>query len=172
MPNKEPKGAKAPKTSESKNVKITDITELIERCNKPFVCRFLLDQDVIELPVKRLSPAFEEKISAIRRNIPLPPMIKGNKPEENVYNFNDPAFVKAKDAAELVIRALSIYEGCPAIRDGKPNLLNQDEILDYVQGLFTNDLLNVIWWTIQGGGFDTRVGERVGFTSPTDSQES
>ena len=90
----------------------------------------------------------------------MPPVLRGerDKPQTDRYNYDDPAYIKAKRDAQITARALGLYWAYPAIEKGKPNLKNPKDIVDYIQGtettagLWNSDILESLWTLIQDGG--------------------
>jgi hypothetical protein len=91
-------------------------------------------------------------------------LVKGRTPEEDRYDYNNEKYQAELEKLKRTARALAVYTGCPAVQAGKPGLSNRDEIRDYVQGILTEHILNILHLNIMAGGLD--VAERVNFTSP------
>jgi hypothetical protein len=154
-------------------VRIESLSQLQARCEQPMAVRFVLDGQVIEVPVRRLTPAEQEKVDQVydfaenRSRELRPPLLKGRTPEEDRYDYNNEKYQAELEKLKRTARALAIYTGCPAVQAGKPGLDNRDEIRDYVQGMLTEHILNLLHLNIMAGGLD--VAERVNFTSPPGS---
>jgi hypothetical protein len=156
-------------------MRITNLAELQARCERPIAVQFVLDGQVIEVPVRRLSPAEQEKVDQVydfaenRSRELRPPLLKGRTPEEDRYDYNNEKYQAELEKLKRSARALAIYTGCSAVQAGKPGLSNRDEIREYVQGILTEHILNILHLNIMAGGLD--VAERVNFTSPPVSDD-
>ena len=149
---------KKEKAAVSKVVRIESLDQLKKLCDEPVLCRFFLDGNTIELPVKRLTAGIKEQVNDILR-APQPPFDKAR----GDYDYLNPAYLKSRDKAEREARAVIIYYGCDAISKQKPALPNKAEIYNFVQSLLPETVLEVIALTVQKGGVD--LPERVNFTS-------
>jgi hypothetical protein len=147
--------------------RISSIEELTARCEAPLVARFTVDGNTLEVLCRRLTPAEEEKIASIGREI-QPPLVKGRTPEEDRYDLANPVYQAKKSKAASMERALTIYEGCPIVKAGKPMLSDREAIWMYVQNLFSNTVLEILYLTIQQQG--VKLAETVNFTLPPGSE--
>jgi hypothetical protein len=137
---------------------VTSAEQLQALCRKPIVCTFRIDRQAVSVEVQRLSPQAEEAVRAIRREA-QPPWNK----EQGDYNRLDPKFLNARDNLERIARSLTIYSGCPMVSAGKPGLTNRNDIHAYVQTLFSDTILEIIFLTISGGGIELE--DRANFIS-------
>ena len=165
--------------SENKNVfappprvVVTDFAQLNALFTKPVPCVFYLDGQEIELPVQRISPGLAEQVRKLRRTV-MPPFRKDRNPPAGDYDQMDPKYLAERDAVELKIRALIVYASCPILSSQKPGLTVPDEMLSFVQGLLSENVLDLIMLTAQAGGMhlasDEEVQRRANFTYTPDS---
>ncbi len=185
---------------------ITSFAQLKARLEKPLICRFVLSDimadengrrpgdpvagEVIDVPVRRLPPSFVERIQALRREV-IPPRSKPRSPgEEAGYNYDDPGYKLAAARMEVIIRAMTVYEGCPIVQQGfeewktaqgvpiigqrldgtQPERVERERIADFVQSFGTQTVLNMLYIAISQGG--VTVWEQVNFTLPPGLPES
>lgn len=142
---------------------IGNFDELQAICDAPIYCEFKIDGQEIRLPCRRLSPAVDEQVRALRREA-TPPFVK----ERGEYNYFDAAFLKKKDEGEQLVRSLVIYAGCPSVAAKNPGLTNRDDIHRFVKNLLTENILELIKLTILAGGVE--LTERTNFTSTAASE--
>lgn len=117
-----------------------------------------------KMPVEPMSPKTAEAVRELRRKA-LPPPVKNPAIGQPAYNELDPNYLKNRDENEKKARSLMIYSHCPVISAMKSGLTATDQIHDFVQGLYTETILEIISLTIQSGGITTSLEERVDFTS-------
>lgn len=151
------------KTKPAVVVVIDSVEKLKALCDKEIVCKFTLDGSSVELPVRRLNAAEEEPIRSITRAV-QPPF----KKELNNYDQLDSKYQAAIDRAEKTARAMTVYMGCPTIAAMKAGLTRQEDVYAFVQALFPENILEIIYLTIRAGGISLE--ERVNFTSPQGSE--
>lgn len=141
-----------------KVVRIGSLDELQGLIDEPMICSFELDGRTIEIPITRMSAATMETVRQLKRKV-QPPYSQ----ERKDYDFLNSAYLESKDVAERKARSVAIYKHCPIVAAKKPGLLKVDEIDGFVQGLFSENVLEMLSLKIQLGGID--VDERVNFTS-------
>jgi hypothetical protein len=153
------------KEKDKQVIRIDSADQLQALVAQPVICRFMLDEQVIEVPVTRLSAATAERVRALRRAA-QPEWVK----ERNDYDHTGAKYLAARDQNERIARAVMIYCHCPAVAAQKPALQDNAAILAHVQSLFSENILDVIAIAIQGGGLDLE--ERINFTSTHGSAPS
>lgn len=149
-------------TETPQELTINSADELMAILTETIECRFVYKGKMIRVPVTPLSASTAEKVRELRRKA-LPPFRRERGPNGS-YDELDPAYLKARDENEKKARAVIIYAHCPAVAEKKPGILNPDEIYQFVQGLFTESILEILSLTIQGGGLSNELDERVDFT--------
>jgi hypothetical protein len=156
--------------TEIKTVKIASFDELTARIEKPLRCVFKLDGDLIELPVRRLPPLLAERVRRLRRGV-TPPFKRERGPNGD-YDPMDVKYLEQRDAMEARVRALIVYSCCPLIAGKKPGLTDEGEILAFVQGVLSENILDLIMLTAQAGGLnlDEEVQRRANFISTPGSE--
>jgi len=147
-----------------RTVKIASFEDLSARLDKTIPCVFKLDGELIEIPVKRVTPALAERVRKLRRSV-LPPFKKERNPPAGDYDPMDPKYLADKDANEAKVRALIVYTCCPLIAAKKPGLTDEAEMLPFVQGVLSENILDLIMLTAQAGGMnlDEEVQRRANF---------
>ena len=128
---------------------ITSLDQLQALVNETVKCQFELDGVSINLPVNRISPAVAERERAITRSVQPP-----YKPERKDYDPLAPEYLAARDLATLKARAFIVYSCCPSVCAKKPGLMAVDDIFSFVQGLLTENLLNLIAMSARVGGMN------------------
>ena len=146
--------------------KIASFDELTARIEKIIPCVFKLDDELIEIPVKRLSPLQAERVRKLRRSV-TPPFKKDRNPPVGDYDPMDPKYLEAKDTLDVKVRAFIVYSCCPLIAAKKPGLTDESEMVAFVQGILSENVLDLIMLTAQAGGLnlDEEVQRRANFTS-------
>lgn len=153
------------KQEQSNEVTIGTADELTALIGTPVNCRFKLDSRIINVPVQRMSAATAEEVRKLRRQA-QPPWNDARKD----YDVMSQNYLATRDKNEKKARALIVYTHCPAVAAKKPGLTNQDEIFGFVQGLFAENVLEILSLTIQGGGLEVDLEERTNFISPPGSE--
>jgi len=143
-------------------VVIDSIDQLTALLSDRIDCQFAYKGTVIRIPVTALSASTAEKVRALRRAA-VPPFKRERGPNGG-YDDYDAVYTKSREDNEKKARALIVYTHCPAVAKGKPGLTDTNEIFAYVQGLWSENILEIISLTIQGGGLSTDLEERVDFT--------
>jgi hypothetical protein len=155
-------------------VKVTSFADLKTLTEKTFPCQLLLDGQMLELEVRRLSARekaeidrvfnFSEPDGVLASREVIPPATKDEKGKPG-YDFQNPKYLADLQEAKAKARALVLYHGCATIRSGAPDLKTPAEIRDHVANLPLGETaLDTILWTILGGGL--RTFELLNFTSP------
>jgi len=144
----------AKKTEVKKTAALTfkTLDELQALVDGKINCRFRLDGREANVPVSRISPAVAEKERQIKRAVQPP-----YKPDRKDYDPLDAKFLADRDLANLKARAFIVYSCCPLVSAKRPGLTSTDDIFAFVQGLLTENILNVIALTAQAGGLDLDV---------------
>ena len=150
-------------------VKIASFDELTARIEKTIPCVFKLDGELIEIPVKRISPQLAEQVRKLRRTV-TPPFKKDRNPPTGDYDPMDPKYLSDRDAMEAKVRALIVYACCPIIAAKKPGLTSHEDMTAFVQGVLGENILDLIMLTAQAGGMnlDEEVQRRANFISTPD----
>lgn len=148
-----------------KALRIQSLDELQKLVDAPLLCAFELDGQLIELDLRRVTPAIEEQRREILRAPQVPWVKERNGTAVNDYDPMNPAYLKAKDLAERKARALIVYACCPAVAAKKPGLTNPDDILRFVQSILAENILDVIALTALASGLSVEVAGRANFTS-------
>jgi hypothetical protein len=147
--------------------KVTTVAELAAVLDAPLRCRFAIDGQVLEVPVQRMSARTAEQVRELLRKA-KPPFNKALG-DRGDYDLTSEPYQKERDDNLKRARSLMIYAHCPLVAANKPGLTALADIHNYVQGLFTESVLEVISIAIQGGGLE-EVEERVNFTSAPGSE--
>lgn len=135
----------------------------------PIPARFQHNGRTIEVEVRGLTPREESERAALLRKA-QPKIIKGRTQGEDRIEYNDPKYLEDKERWEKTARALCLYRACPIIAAGKPGLTSADEMFEFVQGLWNEHALEIIYLTIFTGGVS--VAERANFTTAPSSTEN
>jgi hypothetical protein len=144
-------------------VKIGSLDELQTRVDAPLICQFAMDGDVIELVCKRVSFELSEQVRALENKV-IPPFVE----KRGDYDYFDLQYRARKELAKAQGRSLLIYFGCPVVSAKKPGLMNPVDIHKFVSSILSENILEFLAATIQGGGMG--VVERTNFTSPSASE--
>jgi hypothetical protein len=157
------------KTPEAKKpiqpIKITSLKQLKDRAEKTIPCTFKFDGDLLEIPVRRVTPALADRVRKLRRSV-TPPFKKERNPPVGDYDPLDPKYLEAKEALEVKVRALIVYTCCPIIAEQKPGLTDEAEMVPFVQSVIESEnILDLIMLTAQAGGMnlDEEVQRRANF---------
>jgi hypothetical protein len=153
--------------------RIASLAQLKALCEMQHFCTFELDDKPVEIPIIRLSPEATDKIDSLETEL-FPPIIRGKTPRDEGYPFDHEEYRRyatKREALTKTIRALTIYQGCPAIRQAKPDLQTREEITAFIQGgagaNLTDLILEKIFLDIRKGGMG--LVERANFTSAAGS---
>ena len=130
---------------------VTSLADLQQMCAKTRRVEFIFEGNPCAFDVRRLTPTEEARLGSIITEI-QPPMIKGNIPENDRIDFMSADFMKRKAGAEIQVRAIGLYLCVPEIAAGKPNLTDANQITEYVQGLLTQPILDVLWKGVRDSG--------------------
>ena len=147
-------------------LRILTLDRLQELVDRPMVARFILDGQAVEVPVHRLKPAQQELVDRIydfsegRSRELRPPKVPGR----DDYDTADPKYLERLAELRRCARAMAIYLGCEAVRVGRPDLADRDQIRTYVDGILTEQILDLLHLTIMSSGLN--VAEAANFTSP------
>lgn len=139
--------------------RIKSAAQLNAMIRQPFIIAFGIDGAAVELEVTRLTPAEESKLAEVMQEVAVPPYSDKLKD----HDFQDAGWLAKREHLKRVVRSLRIYAGCAAVREDRPGMTNRDEIHAYVQGLWTEQILELINLSVQAGGLE--VAERANFTS-------
>lgn len=143
---------------------LTSLDELQGLVDAPLKCRFKLDGTVLEIDVKRMTPAITERQRAILRSVQPP-----YKAERKDYDMGDPDYLKKGAAAEDRARCIIVYYCCPII-SAKKACATDEEICAFVGPLLTRNIQELIALTAQTGGMElVRTDEAANFTAPSGS---
>jgi hypothetical protein len=154
----EPRGSEA--------LRVTSLEQMNALFASPIPARFEHNGRVIEVEVRALTPREESERSALLRKA-QPKIIKGRTQSEDRIEYNDAKYAEEKEHWEKTARALCLYRACPIIAAAKPGLTTADEMFEYVQGLWNEHALEIIYLTIFTGGVS--VAERANFTTAPSS---
>ena len=112
--------------------------------------------------LRRISPGLAEQARQFERKI-QPPW----KKDMGRYDELDPKYLELRETAAKKVRSLIVYACCPQIAAAKPGLTAIEEIHAFVQGVLSENILNLIAFKAQEGGLnlDVEVEERANFTS-------
>jgi hypothetical protein len=148
-----------------KTVKIASFAELAARVEKTIPCVFQLDGELLEIPVRRVSPALADRVRKLRRSV-TPPWNPKINPPHGDYDPLASEYLGKKDAVEAQVRALIVYTCCPVVAEQKPGLLNEADMAAFVQGVLSENILDLIMLTAQAGGMnlDEEVQRRANFS--------
>lgn len=151
-------------TEPKPNIIIADADQLQKLCDAPVTCYIKLDRGAtIEIPCRRLDGQTQELVREIQRSA-KPKW----DPVRKDYDLFDEKYLKERDHNLYVARAVTIYWGCPLVAAKKPGLQDREQICQFVQGLFTENILQALELTVQGGGLELVDGAN--FTSTPGSE--
>lgn len=148
---------------------ITSLAELDALCRKRSKVEFDLNGQKCSLEVRKLTPMEESKVNEIVESV-TPAVIKGKTPEEDRLDLTNAKYIKDKNDASLKARAQALYWAVPAFQEGKPGLTDPNLVRDYVQGLLTEPILNMLWNATRESGVN--LAELVNFTLSSGSRGS
>ncbi len=149
------------KTDPNKIISIHTADELQTILDEPLEVRFRVGQKTISIPVTAISAQTAEQVRALRRK--ARPQWKKDLGPNGDYDLMDSKYQEERDLNERKARALIIYAHCPVVAAKKPGLTAVDPIYLHVQGLFNENVLEVIAAKIMEGGVSLE--EQVNFTS-------
>jgi hypothetical protein len=156
-PGQAPPPPKAPEI-----LTITSLDQLQRLIDAPIWCEFKLDGRPMRVECHRPTQALDEQVRALRRK--AQPEFKKERGPNGDYDYAAPAFLAAREANEKIARALLIYACCPVVAASRPGLLVPEKIAEYVRGLLSEGVLDLLATVIQVGGLDLM--DRVNFTLP------
>ena len=143
---------------------IATLDELMAQIDAPLKCRFKLDDTILEIDVKRMSPAVAEKQRSILRAV-QPPFNKAR----NDFDMTDAEYLRKAAEAEDRARCIVVYCCCPMIA-AKKVCATDDEMVAFVKPLLTRNLQELIALTAQSGGLQLlSPGEAANFISASGS---
>jgi len=143
-------------------VTVTSLDQLEKLVAAPIWCEFYLDRQLIRIECRRVGQGVDEQVRALRREA-MPPFDSKRGPNGD-YDFQNVGFLARRDANEKKARALLIYTGCPAVAAKCPGLTTPDKIHEFVRGLLSENILDLIASTVSIGGVD--LVNRANFTLP------
>lgn len=145
--------------------KITSFSDLKIRLDKPVSCYFRLDGQLLELPLKRVSPSLAETIRRMRRSV-MPPLKDPRNPQGE-YDPLNPEYLRKRDDIEAKVRALIVYTCCPLVAQEQPGLTTPEEMDAFIKTIWTENILDLIMITAQAGGMnmEEEVQRRANFIS-------
>lgn len=145
---------------------VTNLDELDNLCRKQQLVAISKD---FSIAVHRLTPAETARVAMIGRDV-IPPVIKGEGGAEDKFDFSNPDYIRANSEARAKMRALTVYLGCPIVRDKHPGLTGTDEVQAAVESHLTETLLQQIESAIVSA--DANLEEQVNFFSNAGSRRS
>lgn len=152
------------KTKTETSIRIQSLDQLQQLCDRPVICYIKLDHGpVIEIPCRRLDAKTQEIVLDLRRA--AKPKYDERRKD---YDLLDENYLRARDENQLIARAVMIYACCPMVAAKQPGLQDRKKIFEFVQGLFTENILQALELTIQGGGLE--LVEGANFTSAPGSE--
>lgn len=148
--------------------KLTSLADMQAVFEKSITIRINFDGGEFDVEAKRLTPVQSHKLEDMLAAA-TPPFIKGNPKlnEEDRYDVANPDYLKKKTMLGIQARAMGLYWSVPAIKDGFDAKANGGPaevtaVTDFVQGLFNDQVLQLIWESVRDGG--VRQVELVNFT--------
>ncbi len=171
------KGTKAPQPelsatpSDQKVIKVKSLSDLQSICDETLTVELEFDANrIFHVEARRLRPFEDAALEEISTSV-LPPTVKSTvKGEDDKLNFNDAVYRKQKKEVDLQARALGLYWCVPIFSAERNGLTDRKMIAEFVQGQFSEQVLDVLWQAIRDGG--VKVARLVNFTSPSISHES
>ena len=141
-------------------LRIESIAQLQAMVDAHVMCRVVLEPStqMIEIPVQRMSTFTHERRRAWHRKA-RPPVSKLNP---SGVDDNDPKFLEEHERNCRIARSVTVYAHCPLISGQKPGLNDDLKIHEFVNGLFSELILEAIYLKILGGGL--QLEEQVNFT--------
>lgn len=144
--------------------KLATLADMQAVFEKAITIRFTFDGEECEIEAKRLSPAEAHKLEDMLAAA-VPPLIKGKTTDDDRFDVSNPDYVRKKTLLGIQARAMGIYWGVPAIRrefDAKGGTAEVNAVTEFVQKLFNDQVLQLIWESVREGGVQKL--ELVGFT--------
>ena len=151
-----------PESKSTEPIVIATLDQLQALVDAPVYCDFALDGQLIRVPCKRASQDVEEQIRSIERE--AQPKFDPKRGPNGDYDYSAPDYLAKRDKNAKVARALRVYTCCPAVAAQKPGLTDREQIYQYVKSILSENILELIALTTQGGGVG--LVEKVNFTSP------
>ncbi len=160
--------------------KLTTLADMQAVFEKSITIQFTFDGAEYEIEAKRLSPAESHKLEEMLITA-APPLIKGKTADDDRFDVANPDYVRKKTLLSIQARAMGIYWSVPAIRrdfDAKQvaatgsaaNPPEVNAVTDFVQKLFNDQVLELIWQSVRDGGVQKL--ELVNFSSASAFRES
>lgn len=145
--------AEPPPVKARKLASLADMQAVFE---KTITLRLNFDGGEFDLDAKRLSPLQSHKLEDMLAAA-TPPFVKGNPKlnEEDRYDVANPDYLKKKTLLGIQARAMGLYWSVPAIKEGfdaKGGTPEVTAVTDFVQGLFNDQVLQLIWESVRDGG--------------------
>jgi hypothetical protein len=154
------------KNPTDKVIRIGSADQLQELLSEPLEARFQIGARNICVPISPLSPATADQVRGLQRK--ARPPYKKDLGTNGDYDYFDTKYLEEKDLNSKKARAITIYCHCPAVAAKKPGLTNPDQIYQFVQTLFTENVLDVLAAKIMEG--DLSLEAQVNFTSTPGSE--
>lgn len=154
---KKPASVEVAEPEKPKFRKLTTLGEMRAVFERKIDLQFEFDGQQCEIEARRLSPAESARISDMLVVI-VPPLVKGRTQDDDRFDVTNPDYVKKKSAAALQARAMGIYTCVPAIKadfDAKHPAAEVGAVTDFVQQLFNDQVLELIWSAVRDGGVKT-----------------
>jgi hypothetical protein len=144
---------------------ITTLADLKAAIDRPLVCAFMVDEQEVNLTVKRITTVLDEQRRAILREV-MPPWVK----ERNDYDLLNQSYRRDREAAEDRARSVIVYHCCVEVSEGNKGLTDAATIHAYVRNLLPPTILELIALTAVAGGLNAEVKARANFTSTPASE--
>lgn len=156
---------------------VASIDEIAKLCSRPITIEFHVGGNLCRIISRHLYPR-ETDILDSRLKERFAPIKKGKSPDgsDDTIDFLDPEYRRWNERINREIRDVAIFWTCDEIQKNKiPSILDiyskgWNEIVDYMEHLFTDDVLNLIYKEIVAS--DLSVAEQTNFTLPAGFQKS
>lgn len=149
QPNKKPQA-----------IQITSPDQLTKLLTQPIIARFKVDDVNVELPCRRLTPAEEERLRQIERSVR--PIRVPNKAVSGGFEYDTQSveYIERVARVRKMARAMAVYLGCPAVNQMKPGVVTPEEITAFIEGLWTEWIIEIVAQTIRMGGIGVPAEEQ------------
>ncbi|MHB9006537.1 MAG: hypothetical protein ACYDC1_06355 [Limisphaerales bacterium] len=132
------------------NPTLAQLEEML-RAPRTVTIRFDDGRPEVRLNVRSLTPAESEAVNLELRRVMVPMVQDAQGKPTSVPDKYNPEYLSALRRADLTARGVACYYGCEMIRSARPGLRDAVEITQYVQGLLTEPVLDLLYVGIVGG---------------------
>ena len=150
---------------------ITSLDQLQALVDAPIECVFAIDDTIVRLPCRRMTQDLSEQVRQIR--IEAQPPFDPKRGANGDYDYSNPAYRLRHETNLKTARAVIVYAGCPLIAAKKPGLVDKQQIYQFIRGILSEMILELIAQRIENGGLGiVSEAERANFTSAAGLDQS